>query len=216
MMTSADMETDMNTQFFHYAGTEPFQGKVFYDENQKPAAYRDCERCDGSGYLAYYAWHDKGICYGCAGAGKKKVRLYTEKQNAAQLRRFAKAEQIAMERRHVLEEINSLLRIKEQVRQGFWNIEKINENAASNHVGAIGDRIDIDATIKFCMGFEGFYGTTYINTMVDADGNIYVYKGGKRLADKGASIRLKATIKDHGEYKGAKQTIINRPKVTGE
>ena len=206
----------MKTQFFDYAATEPFQGKAFYDENGKPAAYQDCERCDGSGYLAYYAWHDKGVCYGCAGAGKKKIRLYTEKQNASQFRRFAKAEKIAMERRHVLQELHSLAELKGKVRQGFWNIEKLHKNAASNHVGAIGDRIDIDATVSHYFSFDGFYGTTYINIIADGDGNIFVYKGGKRLADKGASIRLKATIKEHVEYQGVKQTIINRPKVEGQ
>ncbi len=206
----------MNPQFFDYGATDPFKGKVFYDENGKPAAAEKCERCRGTGYLAYYAWHDSGMCYGCAGGGVKTIRLYTEAQNASQLRRFAKAEKIAMERRHVSEELSLLAQLKHKVRQGFWNIEKLHKAAASDHVGAIGDRIDIEATVTHYFCFDGFYGTTYINIIADADGNIFVYKGGKRLAEKGASICLKATIKEHGEYKGAKQTIINRPKVKGE
>lgn len=67
--------------------------------------------------------------------------------------------------------------------------------------------------MTFVMGFDGFYGTTYINTMVDRDGNVFVYKG-KHLASKGDQVTLKATVKDHGVYKGTKQTVINRPKIS--
>ena len=67
--------------------------------------------------------------------------------------------------------------------------------------GEVGQRIEIEATMTFCMGFDGFYGTTYINTFVDANGNIFVYRGNP-LAKKGEKISLKATVKEHGEYKG--------------
>ena len=32
-------------------------------------------------------------------------------------------------------------------------------------------------------------------------------------AEPGDKVALKATVKEHGEYKGVKQTVITRPKV---
>ena len=44
---------------------------------------------------------------------------------------------------------------------------------------------------------------------------MFVYKG-KHLASKGDQVTLKATVKDHSVYKGTKQTVINRPKISRE
>ena len=63
------------------------------------------------------------------------------------------------------------------------------------------------------MGFDGFYGTTWINVMRDADGNVIAYKGSACLGQKGDTFKVKGTVKEHTLYKGTKQTVINRPKV---
>ena len=54
---------------------------------------------------------------------------------------------------------------------------------------------------------------TDTHTTVDADGNVVVYKGSTTVGEKGETVTLKATIKDHGEREGVNQTIIARPKV---
>jgi len=72
--------------------------------------------------------------------------------------------------------------------------------------------------------------TAHIYTFADADGNCFVWKTTKPLdyewydeddrwrciaAEVGDRVYMKATVKEHGEYKGVKQTVINRPKVSG-
>lgn len=198
---------------FTYAQTTPYKG-VSFTKNGKLYGYEDCGKCDGAGILWYHMSVAEGVCFRCGGAKKFKARLYTERENASQRRRIEKAILLENSRAAINMEISAIKRIKRKVQDGLHNIQRLKANAESDHVGSVGDRIEFQATMKFCMGFDGFYGTTYINTMVDSDGNIFVYKGGKPLGKRGDVISLKATIKEHGEYKGAKQTVINRPKVT--
>ena len=57
------------------------------------------------------------------------------------------------------------------------------------------------------------YGTSYIHICTDADGNAFLYKGSAELGEQGATVTVKATVKEHGAYNGVAQTVINRPKV---
>ena len=197
---------------FTYAETTPYEGETF-TMNGKMYGLEDCWKCDGTGILPWHKNVRDGVCFACGGEKKRKARLYSQRENASHRRRIEKAIALENSRREINMEAAALRRIAGKVQDGLRNIARLKANAASAYVGTIGDRIEISVTVKFCMGFDGFYGTTYINTMTDADGNIYVYKG-KRLASKGDQISLKATIKDHAEYKGAKQTVINRPKLS--
>ena len=109
-------------------------------------------------------------------------------------------------------EIAALHSIKGRVRHGLRQIERLRFNAASGYIGEIGDRIEFEVSLVFVMGFDGFYGTTWINVMRDADSNVIAYKGSACLGQKGDTFKVKGTVKDHALYKGTKQTIINRPK----
>ena len=86
------------------------------------------------------------------------------------------------------------------------------KRSKSNHVGDVGQRIVIETTITFSKGFEGFYGTTFINSLEDAEGNVFIYRG-NCIGEKGDKLTLKATVKEHGEHDGVRQTVISRPKV---
>ena len=59
--------------------------------------------------------------------------------------------------------------------------------------------------------FEGQWGITYLTIIRDADDNTIKYMG-KFVAEKGDEVSMIATIKAHEEYKGEKQTIVNRPR----
>jgi hypothetical protein len=53
-------------------------------------------------------------------------------------------------------------------------------------------------------------------TEFSIDGDIFIYKGSKVLGAglaKGATLKIVATVKSHAEYKGIKQTFIQRPKI---
>lgn len=69
-------------------------------------------------------------------------------------------------------------------------------------------------------------GERHIYTLRDEAGNCYVWKTSNLLAYRDAEtslndviaeigdrVEMKATVKEHSEYKGAKQTVITRPKV---
>lgn len=96
-------------------------------------------------------------------------------------------------------------------------------------------RIDLSLTLVNEYEYEGYTysyydsATSYIYTLRDDDGNCIVWKTKNPLAmwvedesghdecveaEIGDTIQMKATIKEHGEYKGTKQTVVTRPKIT--
>lgn len=85
--------------------------------------------------------------------------------------------------------------------------------AVSNWIGSVGERRDFELEIRWMKVFEGVYGASYIHGMKDADGNVVIYKGSNCLGQKGDKVKAKASIKEHGERDGVKQTIIARPKL---
>lgn len=92
---------------------------------------------------------------------------------------------------------------------------KAKENK-SNHLGNAGDRLkDIKATVIFVREFDGDWGVNVLYTFVDEHGNILktFYSGSSWEADKGDQVVLDGTVKKHDEFKGEKQTMLNRVKV---
>jgi len=90
--------------------------------------------------------------------------------------------------------------------------EAATRDARSQFVGEVGERREFDVTVRFSTHYETRYGVTYINVMVDDDGNIIVGKGTKKYGHNGERVRFVATIKQHNVRDGVKQTIVNRPK----
>ena len=100
------------------------------------------------------------------------------------------------------------------------------QKAISQYVGSVKERIELEGTMKFITSWIGDYGTTYLFTITDDKGNIYKYMGKdlrpsdydeeKRhfVKHKEFTIKSRFTIKKHEEYRGEKQTIINRPAKT--
>lgn len=102
----------------------------------------------------------------------------------------------------------------------------------SEYIGNAGDRITIEVTYKKRFEYTTYY-TYYgeshnIFKMEDADGNVLVWNTTGWLQDKkfvaengmchpiweGSKVLLTATVKEHSEYKGTKQTVVSRPKFT--
>lgn len=96
-------------------------------------------------------------------------------------------------------------------------------------------RLDLSLTLVNEYEYEGYSysyydsATSYIYTLRDDEGNCIVWKTKNPLAmwvedesghdewveaEVGDTIQMKATIKEHGEYKGTKQTVVTRPKIT--
>jgi hypothetical protein len=85
------------------------------------------------------------------------------------------------------------------------------QDASSQHIGTVGKRENLTLTVQWVKYFEGAFGATYVHGLKDATGNVVIYKGSKCLGEKGATVTVKATVKEHGERDGVKQTIIARP-----
>lgn len=103
------------------------------------------------------------------------------------------------------------------------------------YIGAIGSKVTAEVTMANIFEYLdykfSYYGASrYIYTMKDDEGNTIVYKSGAYLAYKtgeknqhgdpieigirrGDKISISATVKDHGEYKGTRQTVLQRVRV---
>ena len=94
------------------------------------------------------------------------------------------------------------------------------KRAASEHVGEVGERIVVEGVARLITSFDNAYGTSYMYMIDGEDGNAYKFIGkGIHTADningahKTFKLKAKFTVKDHSEYNGQKQTVVNRPKV---
>lgn len=89
----------------------------------------------------------------------------------------------------------------------------------SQHVGNVGEKIEITATFTAEHSFETHFNyhtiTNYIYTFTDESGNVFIWKTTAIIWEKtGTKIKLKGTIKAHGEFRNIKQTELMRCKIT--
>lgn len=82
--------------------------------------------------------------------------------------------------------------------------------ARSEFIGDVGQRITLKAvTVALLSSWDGYYGMTWLYKFVDENGNVYIWYASRPCtAEDGATI--KATVKDHNERDGVKQTIVTR------
>ncbi len=91
--------------------------------------------------------------------------------------------------------------------------------AASGWVGTPGERITVPVTVARVATFErpSFRGfgneTVAITTMRDAAGNAIVVKSATFRAEVGETFMLRGTVKEHSEFRGEKQTVVQRATV---
>ena len=91
--------------------------------------------------------------------------------------------------------------------------ERAAKAAASQHVGVVGDRHRLVLRVRLVRSFESAYGIIWLHVCEDVDGNVVVYKGSKELALRGETVTVDATVAEHGEREGVRQTVIKRPKI---
>lgn len=92
--------------------------------------------------------------------------------------------------------------------------------AASSWVGEVGKRMEFPVTVERVASYvrPSFSGrgmeTVWIVSMRTTDGNAIVVKSPSFYGhEKGESFTLRATVKEHSEYRGEKQTVMMRPAV---
>lgn len=79
--------------------------------------------------------------------------------------------------------------------------------------GEVGKRLDLSLKCISCIETQGFYGTTFINKFLDEQGRLFVWFTTTNSFEQDEEVILKATIKEHSEFREQKQTIITRCKV---
>lgn len=87
---------------------------------------------------------------------------------------------------------------------------------ADTFVGELNKRMDFEVKVDKSTGFwkDGFNGPEYVNvtTFVTDKNECIVVMSSSFSAKEGKVMKIRGTVKDHREYKGQKQTIINRVK----
>lgn len=82
--------------------------------------------------------------------------------------------------------------------------------ARSEYVGTVGQRITLKAaTVALLSSWDGYYGTTWLYKFVDESGNVFVWFASRPCPAEAGAV-IKATVKDHNERDGVKQTIVTR------
>lgn len=113
-------------------------------------------------------------------------------------------------------------------------IDEVPTFESSEWVGEPKQRMDLELTVIRRAEYERAaytYGTEWVNvyTMADAEGNCYVWKSTNWLkteeydedgwlvedayAEPGDKVAMRATVKEHSEYRGIRQTVVTRAKV---
>ena len=89
------------------------------------------------------------------------------------------------------------------------------EAVDSNHIGEVKVRAEYDLKVTGLREMSSDFGVTILHMMEDRSGNrVKWFSSGARLdpQETGEFIRVKATVKSHGEYRGIKETLMNRIK----
>lgn len=92
----------------------------------------------------------------------------------------------------------------------------------SEHVGRPGDRVEFVGRVRRVSQTISRYGELFFVTMLDADGNVMLWKTGRlRGLREGMAYEMRGTVKEHGtcehgQYKGAAQTLLSRVAVVNE
>ena len=87
------------------------------------------------------------------------------------------------------------------------------QKAESGFVGQVGQRLKFEiADYRVVTGFETQYGWTNIYKILDKDNNVYIWKTSNYIDDDDTYIT--GTVKEHSEYRGVKQTVLTRCRVS--
>lgn len=99
------------------------------------------------------------------------------------------------------------------LRETAARIEAAKESV-SEYLGNVGDKIEFIAKPVVVSTYETEYGVSVLYKFVN-DGNVIMWRTGKYL-DPEVEYTIKATIKEHSEFRDVKQTVVTRGKVLSE
>ena len=188
--------------------------KTFKNGNKLWGTKTFCAKCGGTGKVIWsYADH---VCFDCDGKG-----WYWFEERELTPENLAKQEAKLAKKRAELEAKQAAEEAERQQREAEWKAQEAErERIRRGHFfGEVGQKLEIEVTYTGCSSFETVYGWTTVYRFDTADGAHLVWKTGADLGgndwyiENGDKITIKATIKDHKEYRGIEQTELTRLKV---
>jgi len=87
--------------------------------------------------------------------------------------------------------------------------------AKQKYIGTVGEKVDLEVTVKHIHDYENQWGTGSIYFMETPDGDLvnWFTSSSPDGMEKGETVKIMATIKKHEEYKNNKQTVVTRVKL---
>src|SRR4029077_10494170 len=80
----------------------------------------------------------------------------------------------------------------------------------SQHVGQVGQRLDLELEVQHVNSKDTDYGVLHIISMRDDQNNLFVWMTGSASATPGDRLSVRGTVKKHNEYNGEQQTTLTR------
>lgn len=85
------------------------------------------------------------------------------------------------------------------------------DESPSEYQGAIGDRLELEVLVIKAIDLpDGYYGSSTMYIMSDADENQYVWTTSSKKLEEGENYTLRGTVKEHKTYKRIRQTVLTR------
>lgn len=83
----------------------------------------------------------------------------------------------------------------------------------SQHFGEVKKRYNFELEVTFVLAIPSYYGTNYMHILKDSEGNMFkwIATNGTEF-ETGDIVKGKATVVEHTEYRGTKQTVLQRCK----
>lgn len=93
-------------------------------------------------------------------------------------------------------------------------LNKSADKSTSQYVGKVKDKIESALKVTGISTFATRFGESTIYRFVDENGNALIWFSSSDVAmEKGKTYKISATVKEHNEYKGTRQTVLMRCKV---
>lgn len=90
----------------------------------------------------------------------------------------------------------------------------VKSQVISQHVGIVGEVYEGEVTFKREVEFDSFYGVTRMLFFETDFGDIIVWKTSSvHILDKESRVKVKGRVKEHNEFRDAKQTFLTRVRL---
>ena len=117
-----------------------------------------------------------------------------------------------VDQQHVGIAVSAVHAYRREIGQVAARAARENAAAQSEHVGTVGEKVTVRAVVESVRTYDTQWGTSCLLTFVDDDGNTIKWFT-KRFLEEGDRYEITARVKEHGEWKGNKQTTITRAKL---